>query len=167
LGGARLASVVVLVIVALTFAASSAAAGHRAVTGRYSYEDQFVVSPGSPASCSFPVYGDMFGEFSFEVLLDAQGQPRQLINHEIWSGTLSANGNTVVEHGAQTDHFFANGDSANVGAIHDQALAGGLLIHDVGLLRWDANGLLAIEAGPHQGFDGDTAAIAALCAALT
>jgi hypothetical protein len=167
MGGARVASVVALVLVAVTFTASSAAAGRRAVTGRFAYEDQFVVSPGDPASCSFPVHGDMFGEFSFEVLLDAQGQPRQLINHEIWSGTLSANGRTVVEHAAQTDHFFANGGSTNVGAIHDQALAGGVLIHDAGLLRWDANGILTIEAGPHQGFDGDPAAIAALCAALT
>jgi hypothetical protein len=47
------------------------------------------------------------------------------------------------------------------------AAAGGLLIHDAGLLRWDANGILTIEAGPHQGFDGDPAALAALCAALT
>ena len=58
-------------------------------------------------------HGDMFGEFSVEVLLYAQGQPRQLVNHEIWSGTLSANGKTVVEHAAQTDHFFANGGSSN------------------------------------------------------
>jgi hypothetical protein len=93
----------------------------------------------------------MLGESSFEVLLDAQGQPRQLINHEIWSDTLSANGRTVVEHAAQTDLFFANGGSTNVGAIHDQALAGGALIHDAGLMRWDANGILTIEAGPHQG----------------
>jgi hypothetical protein len=109
----------------------------------------------------------MLGEFSFEVLLDAQHQPRQLINHEIWSGALNAHGKTVVEYAAQTDHFFANGGYANVGAIHDQALAGGVLIHDAGLLRWDANGILTIQAGPHQGFDGDPAAIAALCAALT
>ena len=55
----------------------------------------------------------MFGEFSVEVLLYAQGQPRQLINHEIWSGALNAHGKTVVEYAAQTDHFFANGGSSN------------------------------------------------------
>jgi hypothetical protein len=59
-GGARLASVVALVLVAVTFTASSAADGRRAVTGRFAYEDEFVVSPGiarvarfqSTATCS-------------------------------------------------------------------------------------------------------------------
>jgi hypothetical protein len=36
MGGVRLVSVVVLVLVALAFTTSSAAAGRRAVTGRYS-----------------------------------------------------------------------------------------------------------------------------------
>jgi hypothetical protein len=73
----------VLVSIARVFTASSAAADRRAVTGRYSHEEQFVGSPGAPASCSFPLHGDMFGEFSFEVLLDGQGEPRQVINHKI------------------------------------------------------------------------------------
>jgi len=54
-----------------------------------------------------------------------------------------------------------------LGAIHDQALAGGVLIHDAGLLRWDANGILTIEADRTRALTATTAAIAAMYAALT
>jgi hypothetical protein len=37
-----------------------------------------------------------------------------------------------------------------------------VLIHDVGLLRFDGDGNLTFEAGPHQGFDGDPHAISDL-----
>jgi hypothetical protein len=90
-----------------------------------------------------------------------------VINHKIWFGKLSANGKTVGDHAAETDHFFANGGSAIVGAIHDQALAGGVLIHDVGPLPWDANGILTIEADRTGGIDGDPAALAAFRPAVT
>jgi hypothetical protein len=83
--------------------------------------------------------------------------------HQTWTGTLSANGSYVIEHAAQNDI-----SAANTGQIHDQGvIGGGVLIHDVGLLRFDAAGNVTFEAGPHQGFDGDAAAIARLCAALS
>ena len=42
-----------------------------------------------------------------------------------------------------------------------------MIICDSGLLRFDANGNLTCEAGPHQGFNGDPTAIQELCATLS
>jgi hypothetical protein len=42
-----------------------------------------------------------------------------------------------------------------------------VLIHDAGLLRWDANGILTIEADRTRALTATTAAIAAMYAALT
>jgi hypothetical protein len=90
-----------------------------------------------------------------------------VIVHSIWSGTVSANGNYVIEHTAQTDITdLVSGDTTNIGVILDRVPFGGVVIHDVGILRFDADGNLTFEAGPHQGFSGDPEAIARLCAAL-
>jgi hypothetical protein len=164
---ARLAVVVALAAMGLAFGASTASAEARATTGTFSFEDQFTVQPGDPASCSFPIFVDLQVHGSFQVLLDASGQPTRVIIHEIWSGTGSANGNYVVEHAAQTNIIdLVSGDTTNVGSIHDQVPFGGVVIHDVGILRFDADGNLTFEAGPHQGFSGDPEAIANLCSAL-
>jgi hypothetical protein len=74
----------------------------------------------------------------------------------------------AIEHAAQTSTSdLVDGTSTNVGSIHDQAFGQGVVIHDVGILRFNADGSLAFEAGPHQGFDGDPAAIANLCDSLS
>jgi hypothetical protein len=57
--------------------------------------------------------------------------------------------------------------SATAGQIHDQVPFGGVVTHDSGLLRFDANGGLTFEVGPHQGFNGDPTAIQDFCAALS
>jgi hypothetical protein len=43
---------------------------------------------------------------------------------------------------------------------------GSVVIHVVGILRFDAAGNLTFEAGQHPGFSGVPEAIARLCAAL-
>jgi hypothetical protein len=60
-----------------------------------------------------------------------------------------------------------SGASAIAGQIHDQVPFGGVVIHDSRLLRFDGNGNLTFEAGPHQGFSGDPTAIHEFCAALS
>jgi hypothetical protein len=140
---------------------------HGPITGTFSFPDQFTVQPGDAASCSFPTSFDLQVHGSFQVLLDASGEPTRMIVHSIWSGTVSANGNYVIEHTAQTDITdLVSGDTTNIGVILDRVPFGGVVIHDVGILRFDADGNLTFEAGPHQGFSGDPEAIARLCAAL-
>jgi hypothetical protein len=132
----------------------------RAITGRFSFEGRFTVQPGETASCSFPIFLDLQVHGSFQVLLDASGEPTRLIVHEIWSGAVSANGNYVIEHAAQTNITdLVSGDLTNLGAIHDQVPFGGVVIHDVGILRFDAAGNLTFDAGPHQGSRGDCQAL--------
>jgi hypothetical protein len=166
----RLRRVLSVMVGVLMFAGVSgpANADPRASTGRFTFTDHFVIEPGDPASCSFPVTADQVGRGTFQVLNDASGTPVRLIVHSVWVGTLTANGKTDVEHAAQTDAFnLVDGTSTNVGSIHDQSFGQGVVIHDVGILRFNADGSLAFEAGPHQGFDGDPAAIASLCDSLS
>jgi hypothetical protein len=163
----RLTLVVVLAALGIVLGASTAFAEARAITGTFSFVDQFTVQPGDPVSCSFPTSFDLQVHGSFQVLLDASGEPTRVIVHSIWSGTVSANGNYVIEHAAQTNITdLVSGDTTNVGVILDRVPFGGVMIHDVGILRFDADGNLTFEAGPHQGFSGDSEAIARLCAAL-
>src|SRR6476659_971875 len=72
-------------------------------TGTFSFENQFVVQPGNPASCSFPVTFDLQVSGNFQLEFDSQGQPAKLLLHEHWTGTGAANGKLVIEHAAQTD----------------------------------------------------------------
>jgi hypothetical protein len=163
----RLALVVVLAALGIVLGASTAFAQARAITGTFSFPDQFTVQPGDPASCSFPISFDLQLHGSYQILLDASGEPIRVIVHSIWSGTVSANGNYVIEHAAQTNITdLVSGDTTNIGVILDRVPFGGVVIHDVGILRFDADGNLTFEAGPHQGFSGDPEAIARLCAAL-
>jgi hypothetical protein len=136
----------VVLLVALVLPAGTAFAQPRAITGTFSFEDQFTVQPGETAGCSFPIFLDLQVHGSFQFLLDASGEPTRLIVHEIWSGMVSANGNYVIEHAAQTNITdLVSGDSTNVGAIHDQVPFGGVVIHDVGILRFDAAGNLTLR----------------------
>jgi hypothetical protein len=76
----------------------------RAVTGTFSFEDQFVVQPGEPASCSFPVSIDLQTHVSHEVSLDAQGQPTRKTIHYINAGTDSPSGKSLYERDAPNGH---------------------------------------------------------------
>ena len=111
---------------------------------------------------------DSADERTFQLFLDAHGQPARLLLHEHWTGTGTANGKYVIEHAAQNNSMdLISGASATAGQIHDQIPFGGIVIHDSGLLRFDGNGNLPFEAGPHQGFNGDPTAIQEFCAALS
>jgi hypothetical protein len=152
----------------LAAAPAAALAATPPLTGSFSFDDQFTVEPGDTASCSFPVAFDLQVSGTYQVLSDAQGQPVRMLLHEHWTGTGTANGKYVIEHAAQNDIVdLISGANSNVGQIHDQAQFGGVVIHDSGLLSFDANGNLIFEAGPHQGFDGDPTAIQEFCAALS
>ena len=156
------------VLVLAVVPAASAQADARASTGSFTFTDHFIIEPGDPASCSFPITADQAGRGTFQVLSDANGTPTRVVVHNTWVGTLQANGKTDVEHAAQTDTFdLVDGTTTQVGMIHDLSFGQGVVIHDVGLLRFNPDGSLTFEAGPHQGFDGDPAAIASLCDSLS
>lgn len=136
--------------------------------GSFRFEDQFTVQPGDTASCSFPIAVDLQVSGQYQILLDSQGQPVRLLLHEHWTGTGTANGKYVIEHAAQNDIAdLVTGANSTSGQIHDQVPFGGVVIHDSGILSFDGKGNLAFEAGPHQGFEGDPAAIQQFCAALS
>jgi len=92
------------------------------LTGSFSYEDQFTVQPGDPASCAFPVAFDLQVRGTYQVFLDAQGQPVRMLVHEHWTGTGTANGKYVIENAAHNNTVdLISGASATVGQIHDRS----------------------------------------------
>src|SRR4051794_29037913 len=97
--------VVAGVLVLAVVPAASANADARASTSTFTFTDPFVIEPGDPASCSFPVTADQVGRGTFQVMRDASGTPIRVVVHNVWVGTLEANGKTVVEHAAQKDTF--------------------------------------------------------------
>jgi len=151
-------------VFAALFVSTSAQAAPPA-TGTFTFTDHFVVNPGDVASCPFPFTVDQVGRGNFQVIFDAQGNAVRVRIHNEWTGTGSANGKTVIEHAAQNEtDDLVDGTATLIGGIHDQVPAGGVVIHDVGLLRFDADGNVTFEKGQHQGLDGD---VAGVCAALS
>lgn len=151
-------------VLAAIFASSSAQAAPPE-TDTFTFTDHFVVQPGDVASCEFPITIDQQGRGNFQLIVDAQGNPVRVRIHNDWSGVASANGKTVLEHAAQNEtDDLVDGTATLRGGIHDQTPRGGVVIHDVGLLRFDADGNVTFEKGQHQGLDGD---VAGLCAALS
>jgi hypothetical protein len=150
---------------ALALAAPTAQGATPPHTGSYTIDEHFIVQPGDTASCAFPISIDLQGQGHIQLFFDDQGQPSRFLKHETWTGTLSANGKQLTEHAAQNDSGdLTTNTGTNAGQIHDQAQLGGVVIHDVGLLRFDADGNVTFEAGPHQGLTGN---VAGLCAALS
>jgi len=134
-------------------------------TGRFSFTETFVVQPGEGGSCPFPISAEEQKRGTFQVFFNDSGEPIRVMVHTVWFGTGTANGKSVSEHGALTETFnLVEGTSWEAGMIANRTPHGGVVIHDVGRLAFDANGNLTMMAGPHQGFTGDTAE---LCAALS
>jgi hypothetical protein len=154
-----------VVAVGALLAASTAAVADATAPqiGTFSFEETFTVQPGDIASCTFPVTIHLQGSGTFQVSVDAEGEPTRVMIHETWIGTDSANGFVLPEHGATTEIIdFATGSDTAVGGITVRLARG--VIHDAGRVRFDAEGNIVFEAGSHPGLDGDTAAY---CAALT
>jgi hypothetical protein len=152
----------------LAVSPAAALAATPPLTGSFAFEDQLPVQPGHPASCSFPVAVHRQVRGTHPLFLDTQGQPARLLLNEHWTGTGAANGTYVAGHAAQKRHRGSRHRRlATAGQVHDRVPFGGGVIHGSGLLRFDANGNLTFEAGPHQGFNGDPTAIQEFCAALS
>ena len=168
----RLAGALVLALAAafaaVLFASASASAAGAPLTGRFSFEDSFDVNPGDPASCPFTIHIDLQAQASFQLLQDAQGAFDRLLLHEHWVGTVSANGRQVTERAALSDVIdLQSGADRQSGQIHELVPFAGVAIHDSGLVQFDGAGNVTFEAGAHQGLDGDPAALARFCAALS
>jgi hypothetical protein len=64
---------------------------------------------------------------TYQVLLDAQGQPVKLLVDQHWTGTGTANGNYVIERAAQNDIVdLVTRRNSTAGQIHDQVRSLGL-----------------------------------------
>ena len=150
---------------ALAVLAPTAALATPPDTGRIPHEDHFI-DEGATAACGFPVQVDISGIQTFQVLVDAAGNPVRLQIHGNIEGTFSANGITLrqIERGQIFRNLIEDTDT-EVGLTFRVFLpGGGTVIADVGRLVFDAEGNLIFEAGSHPALHGD---FAALCAALS
>jgi hypothetical protein len=119
-------SALALTISLAVLTAPTALGDARGSTDTFTFTDHFVIEPGDAASCSFPITADQVGRGTFQVLRDASGTPIRVVVHNVWVGTLQANGKTDVEHAAQTNTLnLVDGTFTNVGSIHDQSFGEG------------------------------------------
>ena len=117
-------------------------------------------------SCSFPVTVTFTTNHVGNAFFDAQGNFQRAIVEDNSVGTDSANGITLRETDKFVDFFSSTGYLKEVGLpIHVQD--GGVVIRDAGYLLFNPDGSVAVIHGPHPQLEGDPAAIAAYCAALS
>jgi len=129
------------------------------------------IDPGASAACGFPITDTFTDTGTSQVLLDPQGNPTRIQVITSSTGTVSANGITLLAHG-QDNLFFDIADQTvlEVGLPGMTYLPGlGVVIQDAGRLVWSFDaffngGSPLVEAGPHPQLAGN---IGALCAALT
>ena len=147
----------IVALVPLT-AAQAAAPIHFTETMSESFTDT--------TTCSFPIALNFQVKSVGNVFFDAQGNFQRAIVETNAVGTNSANGITLRETDHYVDFFNIAGYDKQVGLpIHIQD--GGVVIRDAGYLLFNPDGSVAVIHGPHPQLEGDPAAIAAYCAALS
>jgi len=149
----------IVALVPLT-AAQAAAPIHFTETMSESFTDT--------TTCSFPIALNFQVKSVGNVFFDAQGNFQRAIVETNAVGTNSANGITLRESDHFVDTFYSTGYQKETGLpIH--VLDGGLVIRDAGYLLFNPppDGSVVVMHGPHPQLEGDPAAIAAYCAALS
>jgi hypothetical protein len=164
---ARLAFVVALTVLGLLVGVGGVRAATPPVTvPPFTFTDDFFVNPGDPASCPFTTHVVVVVQRTFQVFFDSLGQPSSLMLHDHWTGTVSANGKSDIEHGSQQTMIdLVTGTLKSTCQIHDQfPLGGGVVVKNSGIVIVDANGNVTFIAGQQQGLEGD---VGELCASLS
>jgi hypothetical protein len=129
------------------------------------------IDPGASAACGFPITDTFTDTGTSQMLFDPQGNPVRIQVITSSTGTVTANGITLLAHG-QDNLFFDITDQTvmEVGLPGMTYLPGrGVVIQDAGRLVWSFDaffngGSPLVEDGPHPQLAGN---IGALCAALT
>jgi hypothetical protein len=134
-------------------------------TGTFPINEQFT-DEGASAACGFDVTVHLAGTVRYVAFFDAQDELTSVQLHTNATGTMTANGITLIEVDHNTDTTnLVDGTETLVGIVFRESLPGlGIAIMDVGRLSGTLDGTLLFEAGPHPALDGD---LTTLCAALT
>ena len=164
-GRVRLGLSAVMVAGAFLLALVPAPAAQAAATPvhfKFTSSDSFT----DTETCGFPIALSFQDHGVVTVFFDAQGNPQRATVETNTVGTNSANGITLRETDHYVDFFNIAGYDKQVGLpIHIQD--GGVVIRDAGYLLFNPDGSVAVIHGPHPQLEGDPAAIAAYCAALS
>ena len=161
LGGSTVAALGAFLLVLLQVTAAHAATPvHFQNTETESFTDT--------TTCGFPIALNFQSKHVGTAFFDAQGNFQRAIVETNAVGTNSANGITLRESDHFVDTFYSTGYQKETGLpIH--VLDGGLVIRDAGYLLFNPppDGSVVVMHGPHPQLEGDPAAIAAYCAALS
>ena len=149
----------------LAFAVLAPSAYASPTTGHFEFEYTHV-DEGASAACGFPVTFDQLDRATYELFYDHQGNIIRAQVQTLTSGTVTANGITLLEHGRENNFYDAvTGTQMDASLEFRVWLPGlGVVIMDRGRLLFDPDGNVVFEAGPHPALEG---AFSALCEALT
>ena len=159
-------SIVLLAVVAATFALAGKATAATPSIGTFTVTESFI-DDGVSAGCGFPVTSTATISGRFQVFFDQSGNPIRLQVEESSSGNFTANGLAVPQTSHQVSIIdVAAGTETDIGIlIHVSLPGGGTIYLDRGLVVFDSNQNIVFEAGPHPSLHGQV--FPALCAALT
>jgi hypothetical protein len=158
--------IVLLAVVAATFALAGQASAATPFMTTFTMTESFV-DPGVSAGCGFPVTSTATISGRLQVFFDQSGNPIRAQVEESSAGNFTANGLAVPQTSHQVSIIdFAAGTETDIGIlIHVSLPGGGTIFLDRGLVVFDSNGNILVEAGPHPSLHGQV--FPALCAALT
>jgi hypothetical protein len=163
---------VVILTTATLLAAAPALGATQPLTGQFPIEEHIAVLEPESSVCGFPISLDFSGQGTYQVFLDADGNPTGAHVVEVISGALSANGITIRTQSADNLNFdFGQNTVVETGLVFQYRLPGtGVVLMDRGRLVWNIDpetgemvGPPVFEAGPHPQLHGD---YGDLCAAL-
>jgi hypothetical protein len=139
-------------------------AAHAATSVHFTFTE--TVSFTDTTTCGFPIALNFQANHVGTAFFDAQGNFQRAIVQTNAVGTNSANGITLRETDHVVDFYNSTGYTKETGLpIHVQD--SGVVIRDAGYLLFNPDGTVAVIHGPHPQLEGDPAAIAAYCAALS
>lgn len=137
------------------------------VVGHSAFTVEF---PNDTNTCGFPVHETIDVRTGFRFFETTDGPFANLFNADI-QFTFVAGGKTVVVRQHYTQRFPTLVPELTTSGLSVQILiaGGGLIIHDAGRFTMGFDGTISLVRGPHPVLEagGESAAIAAVCAALT
>jgi hypothetical protein len=150
------------IVVAIVAATAGTAGATAPFTGTFDESNSFVDTE-TCAAWGFDLVGGTEHEYGFiHAFTDNDGNFVKAIAHINYDATISANGKTLVERDTWEITVYPDGTWRFTGSsVHIQGPDGGILIKDAGQVKFNDDGTIAYEHGPHMQLNG-----ASFCPAL-
>lgn len=141
-------------VAAVAATAASTAGATAPFQGMFDHTDSFV-DTDTCAAWGFDLTGTEHEYGFFHVFTDDDGNVVKAVAHINYDATISANGKTLVERDTWEITRYPDGTWRFTGSsVHIQGPDGGIVIKDAGQVKFNNDGTIAYEHGPHMQLNG-------------